>query len=91
MNRSTVLLDLPRLIRGARQDQVGGQLRAQLGERRVDRLAEVADLLPGPHLDGERDRAAPGATRRRARADCRSSGTAPGSRSRGRRSARSRR
>ena len=56
-----VLVHLPRLIRCAGQGQIGRQLRAQFFKLGIDRLAKVADLLPGPHLNGKRDRPAPGA------------------------------
>ena len=58
MNRLDVLAHLQRLIRGARQLQIGRQARRQLRQRRVDGVAEVLNLLPGPHLDGQRDAAA---------------------------------
>ncbi len=51
-----VLLHLQRLVGGAGQDQVGRQPVAHHGQRRVHRVPEVADLLPRPHLERERDR-----------------------------------
>jgi hypothetical protein len=50
------LFHLARLIRGAREDQVGRQLCLQLLEGGIHLLAEVADLLRRAHLDGQRHR-----------------------------------
>ncbi len=58
MNRSDVLRDLPRLVGGARHDQVVGQLLPEFGQLRVDVLAELADVSVRAHLDGDRDGAA---------------------------------
>ena len=54
-----VLVHLPWLIRCAGQGQIGRQLRAQFFKLGIDRLAKVTDLLPGPHLNGKRDRLRP--------------------------------
>jgi hypothetical protein len=50
-------LHLARLIGRAREHQVVRKLRPELVERRVHLHAEVADLLGGAHLDGQRHRA----------------------------------
>ena len=60
----------------------GGSCGPHVGERRVDGLAEVADLLPRAHLHGERDRAGALPLAVRVAPGAGSSGTAAGSRSR---------
>ena len=54
-----VFLHLARLVRGPRQDEVGGELGPEPRQRAVHGAAEVGDLLARPHLDGEGDRGAP--------------------------------
>jgi len=50
-----VLGDLQRLVGSAGENQIFGQAMLDIGERLVDGFAEFADLLAGPHLNGERD------------------------------------
>ena len=50
-----VLLDLQRLIGGARDDKVGGKTSLHPGEGLVHLVAELVDLLAIAHLDAEGD------------------------------------
>ena len=57
MNSSMFSRTCTRLIGRARDDQILGQELPQVVERRASTaVAEVADLLAGPHLDRERHR-----------------------------------
>ncbi len=52
-----VLLDLQRLVRGVRDNQVGGKNLVELSKFPVDRLTERRDLPLVSHIDCQSDRA----------------------------------
>src|SRR5260370_1064281 len=52
-----VFLDLARLIRGPRHNQIRRKLLAKQGELPIDVFAEGVNLFAGTHLHGARDRA----------------------------------